>query len=265
MFDAPQCDRPFPTVPLLLDWGELNWLRLPLLLMVVLGLLALIFGLGRHKQRRTRRWQWLAGLTAIVLAGLSLSDRILTLGLPFDPGTPVQAIVILGRGPDWQAARVAEAAALWQERRSPLIFVSGIRDTPQMLAQLTRKGIPATALDGENCSLTTSQNALFSAAVLQPQEIHQILLVTDGPHMWRSLLDFQSQGFRVVPHIAPLPALPWIDKTILSLRETFFLITAGLHELLSGKRVNDWNDPALTMLVQQARRYGQQRLSRSTE
>lgn len=264
MFDAPQCDRPFPTVPLLLDWGELNWLRLPLL--AVLGfLLALIFGmgwLGWHNQRRRKRWRWLAGLTAIILAGLSLSDRILTLGLPSDPGTPVQAIVILGRGPDWQAARVAEAAALWQERRSPLIFVSGIRDTPQMLAQLTRKGIPAAALEGENCSLTTSQNALFSAAVLQPQEIHQILLVTDGPHLWRSLLDFQSQGFRVVPHIAPLPALPWIDKTILCLRETFFLITTGLHELLSGKRVNDWNDPALTMLVQQARRYGQQQIIR---
>ncbi|WNZ26176.1 YdcF family protein [Leptolyngbya sp. NK1-12] len=258
MFESPQCNRPFSAVPLIISWGSLDWLRLPLLLALLLAIVAGLSWLGWRKRHRAARLSWLMGLTVIILIGLSISDRVLTLGLPSDPGTPVEAIVILGRGPGWQAARVDAAARLWRAKRAPLIFSSGINDTPQMLAQIAAKGIPPTALDGENCSLTTPQNALFSSAVLQPQGIRQILLVTDGPHMWRSLLDFQSQGFRVVPHVAPLPALPWIDKTLLSLRETIFLVTSGLHELWFRTRINDWNDPALTTLVQQARNYGEQ-------
>lgn len=257
MFDSPQCDRPFTTVPLVLDWGGLNWLRLPLLLVGVVAIVLCLGWLSWRKQRRINRLGWLAGLTAIALAVLSLGDRVLTFGLPGDPGTPVQAIVILGRGPGWQSERINEAVTLWQAKRSPLIFSSGINDTPQMLKQLVDRGVPANALDGENCSLTTPQNALFSAAVLQTQGIRDILLITDGPHLRRSRLDFQAQGFRVIPHIAPLPPLSWIDKTILSLREALFLVTSRLHQLLTGDRVNDWNDPALTSLVQQARNYGQ--------
>lgn len=259
MFDSLQCNRPFDTVPLVVNWGGLNWLRLPLLLAIVVVLVSGLGWLVLRKQRRIVQLRWLTVLMVSALVGLSLSSQALTFGLPSDPGTPVEAIVILGRGPDWQSGRIAEAVALWKANRSPLIFASGINDTPRMLAQLTAEGIPNTALDGENCSLTTPQNALFSAAVLQPQKIQSILLITDGPHLRRSLLDFQSQGFSVIPHMAPLPAMPWIDQTILSLRETLFLITSSLHELQTGERVHHLNDPILTKLVQQAYSYGEQK------
>ena len=61
---------------------------------------------------------------------------------------------------------------------------------------------------------------LFTARLLQPQGRKQILLVTDPPHMLRSLLTFRSLGFTVIPHPSPLPqTLSPQEKDALMLRE----------------------------------------------
>ncbi|MCU0567226.1 MAG: YdcF family protein [Oculatellaceae cyanobacterium Prado106] len=264
MFDAPQCLRTFNGVPLSFDWGTWNWLKLPILI----GLAAmLVFALGwlcqkLLKQRLNRRKVWLGLGSAIALSALLLTfaDRGLTAFLPADPGTPVDAIVILGRGTDFRHSRVQISADLWRTQRAPLIFVSGINDTPKMLEQLANQGIPQSALDGENCSLTTAENALFSAAILKERGVQKIILVTDRAHVWRSQLDFESVGLSVIPRPSEFPPqMNWSDRTILVLREYLFLFTSSLYSLINGQRVNSFNSPDSSDLVELAKAYGRGR------
>jgi uncharacterized SAM-binding protein YcdF (DUF218 family) len=229
--------------------------------LIVAGLSWLILRLSKKLNRRRIVYGLLAGM-GMALTLFSIADRGLTAFLPPDPGTPVDAIVILGRGTDWRTSRVELSAELWNAKRAPLIFVSGINDAPKMLQMFSDQGIPAIALDGENCSLTTAENALFTAAILQARNMKKIILVTDGSHLWRSLLDFQSQNFQQVIAIAsPFPAgMSRADKTILVAREYFFLMTSGLYQLFTGQRITSWNSPNSENLVQLARAYGKAKI-----
>ncbi|MEW6499263.1 MAG: YdcF family protein [Cyanobacteriota bacterium] len=264
MFDSPLCDRKFTTFPLFLDWGQFDWLKIPLLLVL---LLLTFFGL-RQIIRRSR-WKrhlssikgilLLTGLTATLLILLAVADKGLVLFVPADSGAKADAIVVLGRGTEFGKPRLEVVTQLWQAKRAPVIFVSGTYDAPRMLQKLEEKGIPKSVLDGEDCSLTTPENALFTAAILQPRGIQRILLVTDGPHMWRSLLDLRDQGFTVIPHISPLPNnMAFMDKTFLTFREYLFLISSSVHQLFHGQRVPNVNSPELQNLVQLAKQYSKQ-------
>ena len=142
----------------------------------------------------------------------TLANAALVRGLPRDSGTTADAIVILGRGDNLRATRINVAAELWRQGRAPQIFASGRGDGRQMVKKLKKVGIPVETLDDENCSQTTAENADFTAALLQPRGIESIILVTDPPHMLRSLLTFRSAGFRVTPHPSPLPPLPQRGK-----------------------------------------------------
>jgi uncharacterized SAM-binding protein YcdF (DUF218 family) len=188
-----------------------------------------------------RRWRWkrqssgfgvilfLAYLLLISPIGSAIGTRGLALGVPVDPGATADAIVILGRGKEFRPERVQVAADLWQAKRAPLVFVSGRGDAEEIADLLKLQGVPQDAIDGEPCSRTTEENAQLTAAILQPKQIHRILLVTDLPHMLRSLLTFRSLGFDVIPHANPLP--PTLDgkKTgSLVFREYVGLISYGL-------------------------------------
>lgn len=144
--------------------------------------------------------------------------------LPPDPGAKVGAIVILGRGREHSPSRADVAAQLWHDRRAPIIFASGINDAPELAQLLRTKGVPAAKISGESCSRTTWENAVFTKAVLQPQGIKQILLVTDVPHLWRSLLIFEQAGFQVIASASPLSTqMTSPQRAMLLLREYFFL------------------------------------------
>lgn len=267
MFDSPQCLRPFTGIPLSFDWGMWNGLKLPLILGLALGLVA---GLGWIIQRlgqefsRHQVFVGLLGGMVVTIALLSVAERGLTLFLPSDPGTPADAIVILGRGTEWRASRVALGTELWRSKRAPIVFVSGIADAPKMLPMLSAAGVPVGALDGENCSLTTAENGLFTAAILQARGVKKIILVTDRAHIWRSLQDYQFMGFQVIPVPSDFPVgMGWADRTILVAREYFFLLTSGIGELATGQRVSSWNSPGSEALVKLAKAYG--RLQPSTK
>jgi uncharacterized SAM-binding protein YcdF (DUF218 family) len=114
-------------------------------------------------------------------------------------------------------------------------------------------------LDGENCSLTTDENAVFTASVLQPQGIKRILLVTDPPHMWRSLLVFRAQGFTVIPKPSPLPSyLGRKAETFITLREYMGLVGYGLRGLFFPQRSPGATRPDLINLLRKAEQYGKQ-------
>ncbi len=266
MFDSPLCDRPWPQQPFFINWLRFEWLNKPLL--VVLLLLA-FFGL-RWVVMHTRCRRWLSSPRAsLLLFGVTVTLPLiflvvavkgLVVFLPTDSGKAADAIVVLGRGGLFYEQRVNLAAELWQAGRAPMIFASGRGDARNMIEQLEAKGIPKRVLDGEECSLTTLENAVFTAAVLHPRGIRQILLITDEPHMLRSLLVFRSQGFTVIAHTTALPSFfSFKTEAFLSLKEYPGLINYALRGLFHSQRSPELNSPELVNLLQKAEQYGKQR------
>jgi uncharacterized SAM-binding protein YcdF (DUF218 family) len=177
-----------------------------------------------------------------------------------DPGTPADAIVMLGRGGSFNVQRTNVAAELWQAKRAPRIFASGNSDAIGMIQILQEKGIPKPAIDGENCSLTTSENAVFTAAILQPQGVRRILLVTDAPHILRSLLVFRANGFTVLPHTSPLPSyVDFKTEAFMTIREYLGLVNYAFRGLLFQQRSPELNNPDVVKLVEKAEQYSKQR------
>lgn len=164
---------------------------------------------------------------------ISLANKGLVAFLPNDPGRKADAIVVLGRGYHLRPSRIEIAAKLWQTHRAPLIFASGLGDGAEIVKQLRAKGIPKSALDDENCSRTTEENAIFTASALQSRQVKKILLVTDSPHMLRSLLTFNSLGFEVFPHPSPLPSnLATSEKSMMVFYEYMGLVSYSLKGYL---------------------------------
>jgi uncharacterized SAM-binding protein YcdF (DUF218 family) len=186
-----------------------TWLETPVLvvpLWVVLLVLPWII----------KRWpvkRWFTGIFALGL-GLYLVTPLppiqqlarwgLTVWIPPDSGQPADAIVVLGEGRERSSSQAEVAAHLWQADRAPLIFASGVIDANLITQELHRKGIPPNALQKEDCSQTTEENARFSAALLQPQGIRRIILIASPTHLLRSWLTFQSVGFQVIPYFYPV-------------------------------------------------------------
>ncbi|MGJ3249346.1 MAG: YdcF family protein [Elainellaceae cyanobacterium] len=193
----------------LVIWQLFDWLTQPTtliaLFLLVLTLLPFI--------KPARSWQHyvLKGVTGLLLAYLvvtsppavRLANYGLTAVLSPDSGETVDSIIVLGRGEPRRNERIAEAIQLWKDDRAPHIFVSGMSDAQEIVDLLHESGIPRSALSGERCSQSTEENGLFTAAVLYPQGVRRVLLVTDSPHMLRSLLVFRSVGFEVIPHAIP--------------------------------------------------------------
>lgn len=225
-----------------LNWTVLYGLSQPAVVVSLLLLLAIwpwILHLNGCKKPAVT---FSSGLLVVYLTLLSplfisFGNRLLVDSVPPDKGGKAGAIVVLGRGPLQNPSRAAEAQALWQRQRAPLIFASGRIDAP-LIADLLRSKVPAEAVSGEPCSRTTDENAEFTAAILRPQGIRTIILVTDPPHMRRSLLTFESFGFKVIPHTSPLD--PKTDRTyrrFLLFRESVGLVSYGLMGRYAAREV----------------------------
>lgn len=210
------------------------WLVRPLFVLSALFALFVVSSLIPHRpiQRIFRRGT--VALALIYLVGffpptISIAETALKQAIPEDSGATADAVVILGRGRRLNPSRAEVAAHLWQEQRAPLIFASGIHDAPKLLSMLHNTGIPDQSLQGEGCSRTTYENAEFTSNLLKPQGIRRILLVTDGPHMLRSLLTFRGFGFEVIPFPSTsLQSLDRTSRTKLVLREYMGLVSYGL-------------------------------------
>lgn len=201
------------------------------LLIVVMGGLVWLVRRSKFRKKLFRKFRWSRRLTQGVIAltvicllvtsppGVALATQALSSAVPKAEGN-ADVIVVLGRGPKLGGDRVSVAANLWRAKRAPKLFVSGRGDSGVMALQLESLGIPKTTIDGEDCSLTTEENAQFTARVLSPEGLKKILLVTDAPHMLRSLLTFRSFGFDVVPVASPLPSdLSYRERASIAFRE----------------------------------------------
>lgn len=265
MFESPLCFRPISKLPLSTSWWQFHWLEKSLLVVLVLSA---FLGLSWIIQHPRWRRQLISPRAIMLLVGFIVSLPIiyavaakgLVVFLPTDSGAAADAIVVLGRESELNEYRVYVAAELWRAKRAPMIFVSAGGAAVKLIQLLEARGIPNRVLDGENCSLTTEENALFTAAILHPQGIQRILLITDPPHMMRALLTFRAHGFTVIPYTSPLPK-EWgfKKKAFLELREYMGLVSYGLRGLFVPQRPLTLNSHDIVNLLQQAEQYGQQR------
>lgn len=212
MLDPALCERaPLPWLDI--KGTASHWLTTPGIMIPILLCVALL-----PTVFLSRRWRWIGSgialLPLVVYVTLPLPpvydwlESGLTRWIPVDQGRTADAIVLLGRGPDVGQWQVEVAAELWRQHRAPLIFASGSGDSPRLQRELKQTGVPKTAIQGEDCSQTTHENAQFTAQLLNPQGVRRIILVTDRPHMLRSWLTFKAVGFSVTPHFAPGPRRP---------------------------------------------------------
>ncbi|MCC6458544.1 MAG: YdcF family protein [Caldilineaceae bacterium] len=131
-----------------------------------------------------------------------------------------QAIVLLGGGTrphlpprpmsemNEAGDRVGYAAKLYHEGKAPFIVVSGgfieffgstVPEADAMQELLMAYGVPQEAIVREDRSRNTHENALYVREIADARSFNQILLVTSGLHMPRSVAIFEHQGFEVLP------------------------------------------------------------------
>lgn len=135
---------------------------------------------------------------------LPQADAIVVLGGGINPPFPPRPWVSLSEGGD----RVIHAARLYQQKKAPLVIVSGGRNdwrgtgTPEsvdMAAVLTWLGVPKGAILQDPDSLNTYENAVNVRKILDSRGIRRVLLVTSAIHMPRSLLIFKHQKIAAIP------------------------------------------------------------------
>ncbi|MEO0757341.1 MAG: YdcF family protein [Cyanobacteria bacterium J06648_16] len=231
MLDAPACN----TIGTSQQWLQFTQtmgkvVNQPSSLLLIVGMVGLVAWLGLQ-HRALRRWSLRASLGAMAVVVLMplLGSVLLTTLIPADSGQGADAIVILGRGHELREMRTAVAADLLAAGRAPRVFVSGGGDAPNIVELLREEGANPAAVDGENCSRTTKENALYTAQILKPQGVERIILVTDAPHTLRSHLTFRNVGFEVIPHPSPFPpGFSRYSKQVIGLRETAGFVAYGL-------------------------------------
>lgn len=187
-------------------------------------LLLVALGAVLAARRRVRGGAALAALGAVLLwiaclpvVGLSLV-RLLELPPAAEASfAGAQAIVVLGGvriqdspeyaddipGPE-SLARVRYAARLARRTGLPVLVTGGKpyggrRSEGEAMARVLEEDfrVPVRWIESE--SRTTAENATRALAILQPEKLTRVIVVTSAVHMRRSELAFRKAGFEVVP------------------------------------------------------------------
>lgn len=161
-------------------------------------------------------------MTSLALGGLGALA-------PTDSGETADAIVVLSRPSFIANDRYELAIQLWRDRRAPKLFVTAEENFYEMVERMKRDRLPLESLSGTACARTTQDEALSTAALLGQQGIRRIILITDPPHLARSVKTFEAVGFLVIPHASALPSqLTASQKAALALRESAGLLSYAL-------------------------------------
>ena len=192
-----------------------------------------------------RRPNWVAWLAAAVACGLVVG-AFTPIGLalrapleyrfPFSPPDPQASpdgIILLGGG---NITGIDAALALSKEYPKARLIFSGFNSAPDkyLLDIFVRLGGDPERLYIESRPRTTSEDALYTAAVLKPKPSEKWLLVTSSVHMPRAVGCFRAVGFQVEPYRRAYSAEP----TYLSLFSAFTPGTQALNHLDTA--VKEW-------------------------
>ena len=124
------------------------------------------------------------------------ADAIVVLGAPLRGG----ALSAVGR------ERVDAALALWRAGAAPLVCPTGgatrgaaIAEADAMAEALRAGGVPDAALRVERRARTTAENATEVAALLAPEGVRTVWIVTQPFHLRRSCWLFRRAGLEPWP------------------------------------------------------------------
>jgi len=102
-------------------------------------------------------------------------------------GVTADVIIVLGGG----AERPVRAAELFKARAAPRILLTGAGDDEINRQILLAHGVPAKAIEVENKSTTTQENAEFSLKLLHAERVRSVILVTSWYHSRRGQKTFE--------------------------------------------------------------------------
>ena len=236
---------------------------LPFLLLVLAGA-RLMF------RRRLLAWLLvLLGVAGLWLMCTSAAGKLLLQGLLQPPPTlstedlaelkksPRTAIVVLGGGrrllaPEYGVATLTPRSierlryGVWLSRETglPMAFSGGLGHGSQpgpteadVAARIAERDFGRPLRWLESASRDTRENALRSVALLQPQGIEKIVLVTHADHMRRALRNFEraAAGYKIKivaapmggPSLGRLEASDWLPSV-----HGFDMTWVALHEWL---------------------------------
>ncbi len=174
---------------------------------------------GKARRRPRRRslwgelWRWGVtllwwGIAALIIASVILVGSIYRQAR-LDQARPAQAIVVLGTaqfngwpGPVFQA-RLDHALDLYWQGYAPLIVVTGgkmpgdgFTEAEAAWAYLTQAGVPPQAIVTENGARDTWESMQGVAAVLAPLGVDEVIVVSDGFHLFRTRLMARDVGLQ---------------------------------------------------------------------
>jgi uncharacterized SAM-binding protein YcdF (DUF218 family) len=130
----------------------------------------------------------------------------------------VDAIVLLGcrNGSPAALRRAAAAARAWHEQLGPFVLATGGRrwaglaEAEALAAELQSLGVEPGAIVPELCSLSTRENAHYSALILRARGARRAAVVTCDWHISRALECFRAAGVEAIglPAASPPLAFP---------------------------------------------------------
>lgn len=139
-------------------------------------------------------------LAAAVISFIGLRDHAATADVIVVPGNTVQAN---GQPSARLQARLEAAISLYNERRAPVIFVSGgtgregFDEAAVMARYLVARGIPAAAVVQDPQGTTTAATAANLAALAPARKWSTAIVATQYFHVARTRLALERQGVRV--------------------------------------------------------------------
>ncbi|MHB8253005.1 MAG: YdcF family protein [Acidiferrobacter sp.] len=174
-------------------------------------------------------------------------------GLPNPPPKGPRAIVVLAAGrydkaPEYglrdtvgtdTLVRLRYAARLARESRLPILVSGGAPlggpPVALLMRHVLRRDFKTPVKWVEVRSKTTAQNAAYSAAILIPQGIRSIFLVTQAWHMRRAVMLFRKAGFTVTAAPTDFVTTSRRNRTILAYlpnARAMALTALVLHEMI---------------------------------
>jgi uncharacterized SAM-binding protein YcdF (DUF218 family) len=196
----------------------------------------------------------LAALVCLALPGVSYT--LLSMGEVAGEGDPAAAglehaaIVVLGaelrrNAPEYggetlgplSLERLRYAARLHRQTGLPILVSGGrLRDGDEPVAKLMSEALAEDFLTEsrwvEDRSLTTAENARYSAEILRRDGVSTVVLVTHAWHMRRALMEFRGLGLRVVPAPTLPPHRPTDFDMFVPSAAALYESFLGVHELV---------------------------------